>query len=168
MSQTAIEALIGLVGAVIGALAAFVIAARRLPSDMKLTEAQAEKTQHEAANMVINELRQEISRLKEKLSEFEGRLVKAESRATSAESRLADAEARANEFRRAVISVGERLDRERAKSRQMVIDLVGVIEYLLDCVENPTHSKDIDRPAITKLIQSILNGYPAEHLIKVD
>lgn len=178
LSQPVIAALIGAAGAIFGALLVFAIQARRLPTEMRLTEAQTEKTQHEAANLVIQELTAEVNRLKAEITEikdrqlkdgklFEERLTKAEARATGAESRLADSESRANEFRRAVIAIGERLDRERAKSRDMVVRLVGIVEHLLDCVENPSRAKDIDRPAIARLIQSILDEYPAEQFVKV-
>lgn len=192
MSQTIIIALIGLVGTALGVLLGFLIQARRLPSEMRLTdaqakktlaekelaEAQAEKAQHETASLVIQELTAEVKRLKSEITEikdkqlkdgnlFEERMTKAEARATGAESRLADSESRANEFRRAVIAIGERLDRERAKSRDMVVRLVGIVEHLLDCVENPSRAKDIDRPAITRLIQSILDEYPIEQFVKV-
>ena len=192
MSQTTITALIGLGGTVLGVLLGFLIQARRLPAEIRLTEAQAEKTraekalteaqaekaQHETAGLVIQELTAEVDRLKAEITEvkakqlkdsqlFEERLTKAEARATGAESRLADAELRANEFRRAVIVIGERLDRERVKSRDMVVRLAGIVEHLLDCVEDPSRAKDIDRPAITRLIQSILDEYPAEQFVKV-
>ncbi len=181
MSQTILTALIGLGAAAVGAVLGFLIQARRLPAEMRLTEAQAEKTraekalteaqaeqaQHETAGQIIQELRDEIERLKIKMTELEARLTKSEARATGAESRLAESESRANEFRRAVIALGERLDRERAKSRDMVVRLVGIVEHLLDCVEDPSRAKDIDRPAITRLIQSILDEYPAEQFVKV-
>jgi DNA-directed RNA polymerase beta subunit len=192
MSQTILTALIGLAAAALGTVLGFLIQARRLPAEIKLTEAQAEKAraekalteaqaekaQHEAASQVIQDLTAEVNRLKAEIAEvkdkqlkdgklFEERLTKAEARATGAESRLADSESRASEFRRAVIALGERLDRERAKSRGMVVRLVGIIEHLLDCVEDPGRAKDIDRPAITRLIQSILDEYPAEQFVKV-
>lgn len=167
MNQTLIEALIGAAGAILGAIAALIVQSRRLPSDIKLAEAQAEKTQHEAASMVIKELRDEIDRFKAKVVEFEIRLTKAEARATESESRLADSESRANEFRRAVIALGERLDKERAKYRDMAANLVGIIEHLLDCIEHPEKSKNIDRPAIARLTQAILNDYPAEKLVRM-
>ncbi len=170
----------------------FLIQARRLPAEMKLTEAQAEKTraekalaeaqaekaQHESASMIIQELTAEVGRLRAEITEikykqirdnkaFEERLTKAEARATSAETRLAESESRAQEFRRAVIAIGERLDRERAKSRELAIKLVGIIDHLLDCIENPSRAQEIDRPAIARLTQAILDGYPAEQFIKV-
>ena len=167
MNQTLVAALIGAAGAILGALTALFIQSRRLPSDIRLTEAQTEKVQHETASSLIKDLTNEVERLKAKVAEFEGRLTKAEARATEAESRLADAEVRANEFRRAVIAIGERLDRERAKSRDMAVTLVGIIEHLLSCIEDPSRAKDVDRPAITRLTKNILDGYPAEQFVRV-
>ena len=167
MSEPVIVALIGAAGVIMGVLSTLLIQARRLPSEVRLTEAQAEKTQHESAALVIKDLSDEVSRLKVRLFELEERLTKSEARATGAESRLADAETRAYEFRRAVIAIGERLDHERAKSREMVGNLVGIIEHLLDCIEHPGQAQNIDRPAIARLIQSILNGYQPEGFIGV-
>lgn len=167
MNPTLVAALIGAAGAIIGALTTLFIQSRRLPSDIRLAEAQAEKTQHEAASLIIKGLTDEVERMKTKVGEFESRLTKAEARATEAESRLANAEVRASEFRRAVIAIGERLDRERAKYRDMATNLVGIIEHLLDCIEHPEQARGIDRPAIARLTQQILDGYPAEQFVRV-
>jgi chromosome segregation ATPase len=167
MSQAVVTALIGAASMVLGALFAFLIQARRLPSDMRLTEAQAEKAQHEAAALVISDLKDEVARLKEKVGEFEGRMTKAEARTTETEERLADSEASANRFRLAVIALGSRLDQERAKNREMVVKLVGIIKHLLDCVEHPEQVENIDRPAIAHLMQAILDGYLPEQIVGV-
>jgi hypothetical protein len=66
-----------------------------------------------------------------------------------------------------VIAIGERLDRERAKSRDMVMKLVGVIEHLLLCIEEPGREKTVDRAEITRLISDILVNYPAEKFVRV-
>ena len=167
MNATVLVALIGAAGAIIGALATLFIQSRRLPSDIRLTEAQVEKTQHEAAALVIKELTDEVTRLKTKIADFEGRLTKAEARATEAEERLADAEVRAHEFRRAVIAIGEGRDRDRAKARDMAMTLVGIIDHLLSCIEDPSRAEKIDRPAIARLTQAILNDYPVEPFVRV-
>lgn len=155
MNPTITTALIGAVCAIAGALASFWIQSRRLPSDIRLTDAQAEKAQHEAATLVIDNLSREVDRLKLKLAELETRLTKAESKAASAD-----------EFRRAVIALGERLDRERAKSRDMVGKLVGVIERLLSCIENPEHER-IDRAEIAKFLSDIMGQYQPEQFVRV-
>lgn len=166
MNPTIVTALIGAAGIIVGYLANFLIQSRRLPSDIKLTEAQAEKTQHETAALLIRGLTDEVARLRTKIAEFETRLAKAEARATEAEERLADAEVRAHEFRRAVIRIGEGRDQDREKARAMVTKLVGVIEHLLACIEQP-NDKIIDRVAITQLISEILADYPAEQFVRV-
>lgn len=152
---------------IFGSAAATFIQSRRLPSEIRLTEAQAEKAQHEASALIIKDLRDEVDRLKARILDFDSRLSKSEARATNAESRLADAEIRASEFRRAVIAIGERLDKERAKSRDVVVNLVGIIEHLLDCVENPDQAASVDRPAIARLTQQILDDYPIERFLQV-
>jgi len=167
MNPTVTAALLTVAGVIVGALASFWIQSRKLPSDIRLTDAQAEKAQHEAASMVIENLSREVERLKQKLGELEARLTKAEARATGSEARLAEAETRASEFRRAVIAIGERLDRERAKARDMAVTLVGIIDHLLSCIEDPSRATTIDRPAITKLTQSILDGYQPEQFVRV-
>ena len=78
MNQTLVAALIGAAGAILGALTALFIQSRRLPSDIRLTEAQTEKVQHETASSLIKDLTNEVERLKAKVAEFEGRLTKAE------------------------------------------------------------------------------------------
>lgn len=142
-----------------GALAGLWIQSRRLPSDIRLADAQAEKTQHEASNLVIKSLTDEVERLKAKLIDFEARLTKAEARATGAEERLANAESRANEFRRAVIVIGEKLDKERIKAGDTAMKLIGIIDLLLNCIENPSRINEIDRPAIARLTQGIIADY---------
>jgi hypothetical protein len=144
---------------------------RKASADARGAEASADHTIVDSASDVLAmakaayEVR--IARLEAQVVDLATRLTNSDTRAVGAETRLAGAEARATDFRRAVIAIGERLDKERAKSREMVVGLVGVIEYMLDCVENPSQSKDISRPGITKLIAAILDGYPAEQFVKV-
>ena len=167
MNPTLVAALVGAAGAIIGALTTLFIQSRRLSSDIRLTEAQTEKTQHEAAGMIITNLSKEVERLKQSHTSMEERLTRAETRATGAEVRLVDSESRAAEFRRAVIAIGERLDLEREKSRDMVTRLVGIIDHLLSCIEDPSRSQTIDRPAITSLIQKILDDCRAEVVVRL-
>lgn len=167
MNTAALVSIVGAITALVGALVGAFVQSRRLPSDIRLIDAQAEKTQHEAGQLVIKSLSDEVDRLKKKLTDFEERLTKAETRATGAETRLAESESRAAEFRRAVIALGERLDQERMKARDMAVNLCGIIEHLLDCIENPSKAAEVDRPAIARLIQGILNGYPAEQFVRV-
>lgn len=108
-----------------------------------------------------------IVRLEAQVAELTERLTKAEARATGAESRLADSESRASEFRRAVIAIGERLDAERRKNRDMAMQLVGIIEHLLDCIEHPEQASSIDRPAIARLTQAILDDHRGEEFIGI-
>lgn len=108
-----------------------------------------------------------IVRLEAQVIELGERLTKAEARATGAESRLADSESRANEFRRAVIAIGEGREQDRMKARAMVTKLVGVIEHLLSCIEQPDDDKIIDRVAITQLISEILADYPKEQFVRI-
>lgn len=108
-----------------------------------------------------------VARLEAQVAELGERLTKAEARATGAESRLADAESRAQEFRRAVIAIGEGREQDRLKARAMVTKLVGVIEHLLMCIEQPDEDKIIDRVAITQLISEILADYPSEQFVRI-
>jgi chromosome segregation ATPase len=159
MSEAVLIAVIGVLGTALGALATLFVQQRRLPSEVKLTEAQAKKAEREADDLLFGNLTDEIERLKGRITDLEARLTKSEGRATSAEVRLADSEARANEFRRAVIVVGERLDAERTKNRKTIEKLMVIIEHLLSCIEEPSKAKDVDQVAIARLIQTIRNGY---------
>jgi len=167
MNPTLVAALIGAAGAILGALTTLFVQSRRLPSDIRLTEAQTEKTQHETSALVIKNLMDEVSRFKAKVAEFEERLTKAEARAANSESRLADAESRATEFRRAVIAIGEGRDQDRLKARSMVTMLVGVIEHLLSCFEHPEVPQDFDRAAIAALISEIIKEYQPEQFVRI-
>jgi hypothetical protein len=164
MSEAVLIAIIGGLGVALGALATLFVQARRLPSEVHLTEAQAKKTAREADDLLIDNLTEEIGRLKVKNVEIEARLTKSEQRATGAEVRLAESEARANEFRRAVIHVGDRLDHERTQNRQTVEKLVLIIEHLLSCLEEPSKAQDVDQNAIARLIQTIRSGYTEDVL----
>lgn len=158
MSEAVLIAIIGVLGTALGALGTLFYQSRRLPSEMRLTDAQAKKTEREADDLLLDNLTQEIQRLKDRITELEARLTKSEGRATNAEVRLAESEARANEFRRAVIAVGERLDAERNKNRKTVEKLIIIIEHLLSCIEEPSKAQDVDQVAIARLIQTIRNG----------
>ena len=158
MSEAVLISLIGVLGTALGVLGTLFYQSRRLPSEVRLTEAQAKKTGREADDLLLDNLTEEINRLKDRIADLETRLTKSEQRATSAEVRLAEAEGRANEFRRAVIAVGERLDAERTKNRRTVEKLVLIIEHLLSCIEEPSKAKDVDQVAIARLIQTIRNG----------
>ena len=85
------------------------------------------------------------------------RLTQIDDRLTRAEIRALDASNRALEFRLAVIRIGEKLDNERRKYQRMVTNLVGVIKCLLDCLDHPDNVRDINRPAITRMIQDIMD-----------
>ena len=115
----------------------------------------------------VMQLTDEADQLVIRISDFESRLTRAEARATGAEERLAHAEARAQEFRRSVIVIGERLDIERARYRRTVVKLVSIIDHLMYCIENPGGSKDIDKAAISGLTTQILGEYPIETFITV-
>ena len=71
--------------------------------------------------------------------------------------RLMQAERMSLEFRIATIRIGEKLDHERRKYVRMATNLVGVIKCLLDCIDHPENVRDINRPAITRMVQSILD-----------
>lgn len=156
MNPTVTAALIGVVGVIVGALASFWIQSRRLPSDIRLTEAQVEKIQHETSAMLIKELSDEVGRLKVKVFELEEQVKKLSATAAEAER-----------FRLAVIHIGEKRDQDRKVARDMAVNLVGIIDHLLSCIEDPSRAKDIDRPAITQLIKRILDNYPVEQFVMV-
>lgn len=158
MSEAVLIAIIGVLGTALGVLSTLFYQSRRLPSEVRLTEAQAKKTDREADDLLIHNLSEEIQRLKERIGDLETRLTKSEERATNAESRLAGSEARANEFRQAVVRIGERLDAERAKNRRTVEKLVLIIERLLTCIEEPDRARDLDPNEIERMIQTIRNG----------
>ena len=158
MSEGVLVAIIGVLGTIAGILGTLFYQSRRLPSEVKLTEAQTRKVDRETDALVIDGLIQEIARLKIRIEELEARSSKYESRATNAEMRMSDAEGRANEFRRAVITIGERLDAERATNRKAVEKLVIIIEHLLSCIENPDKAHEVDQTAIERMIQTIRNG----------
>jgi uncharacterized protein HemX len=158
-SEAVLVAIIGVLGIALGALSTLFVQSRRLPSDIRLTEAKAKKANREADDLLLDNLTQEIARLKGRITDLETRLTTSEGRATSAEVRLAEADGRANEFRRAVIAVGERLDAERTKNRQTIEKLVLIVEHLLSCIEDPGKAQEVDQTAIARLIQTIRNGY---------
>jgi hypothetical protein len=142
-----VTALIAACAALGGSLIGAFVQSRRLPADIRLVESQAEKTQHESADLVMKNLRTEVERLRTRVEELEKRLTKAEVMAASA-----------NEFRRATIVLGEKLDRERVK----VLRLAEIIAGILDCVEKPERVGEIKRQDITRLVANIVNGYPGE------
>lgn len=156
MTPAEIAALSAALGTALGAAAAWWAQSRKAPSEAALAEAQAEKARRESEKMLLDSLNQEVVRLKSRVVELEERVVKSEARAAGAETRLADAEMRANEFRKAVIHLGERLDKERAKSRDTAAKLLGIIHHLLDVVEDPTRVGEVDRQAIRHLEESIM------------
>jgi chromosome segregation ATPase len=151
--------------------------ASKAQKEADIANAQADREQAEANRMLQDNLRCEIERQKtesaaleqrikteadetekrllSRISELEGRLTKAETRATSAEVRLADSETRANEFRRAVIAVGDRLDRERAEFRETTEKLCVIIEHLLSCIGDPSKTSEVDSNAIERIIINI-------------
>jgi len=143
MSEPLLIIVAGIVGAALSAIIAQVAPWRRQPSEARLAEAQADKAQHEGGSIVIADLSKEIERLKVKIDQLEARLGRAELAA-----------ANANEFRRAAIVLGEKLDGERAK----ILKLLAVVEGLLDFAENKPTAEPVDRAATTRLIQSILDG----------
>ena len=206
MNPTIVAALIGVAGVIVGAAASFWIQSRRLPADIRLTEAQTEKVQHETASGLIQDLTNEVKRQKAEFVEFkeqfkkesdeslakfakaevarveaekarveaerlraiaDARQAEIERRSTNLEARLADAEYSAQRTRQAMIFIGEGRDQDRAKARQVVIKLVGIIEHLLDCVENPSQSNEVDRAAIAGLIKAMLEEYPQEQFVRV-
>jgi len=164
MTEPVFIALIGVLGTALGVLVTRFYQSRRPPSEVRLSEAKAKKTERQADDLLIDNLTQEIERLKGRITDLEARLTKSEQRATSAEVRLGESEARANEFRRAVITVGERLEAERTKNRRMVEKLVLIIEHLLTCIEEPDRAKDLDQNEIERMIQTIRNGNGEEVL----
>jgi len=143
MSEPLIIAIVGIVGAALGAVIAQVAPWRRVPSEARLAEAKADREQHEAGSLIITNLSKEVERLKAKIDQLEARLGRAETAA-----------ANANEFRRAAIVLGEKLDGERAK----ILKLLAVIENLLDFAEGKITTGPIDRIATTRVIQAILDG----------
>jgi hypothetical protein len=142
-----VTALIAAIAALGGSLIGAFVQSRRLPSDIRLADAQAEKQQHEAASLVIANLSKEVERLKDKIEKLETKLAKVEVMA-----------ANANEFRRATIVLGEKLHGERIK----VIRLVEIIGNILERVEDPVRVQEIKRQDVTRLVSGIVNGYPAE------
>lgn len=169
MDAAFIAALVGGIGTVLGVVTAFIINLRKAPAETALIEAQADKAkreadiadaqadraQAEANRLLLDNLKCEIERLKTKIVELEQRLTTSESRATAAEVRLAESESRGNEFRRAVIAVGERLDRERREFRETTEKLCIIIEHLLSCVGDPSKAGEVDSDAIRRLIENI-------------
>ena len=153
MSEPVIILVAGIVGTVLGALIAQFAPMRRAPAQARLDDAQAEKVQHESVALVNTELREEIARLGIKVAALEARVVLSEGRATSAEVRLADAESRANESRRVVIVLGEKMYVERAENASALEKLVILIERLLSCIESPEKVKEIDLPGVRAMIQ---------------
>ena len=164
MSEGVLIAIIGVLGTALGVIATLFYQARRMPSEVKFTQAKTKQVEGEADHLVIGNLIDEIGRLKNRITELETRLTISEGRATRAEVRLAEVDGRANEFRRAVITIGERLDAERTKNRRMVEKLVLIIEHLLTCIEEPDRAKDLDQDEIERMIQTIRNGNSEEVL----
>jgi chromosome segregation ATPase len=159
MSEPVAIVLVGVVGTVLGALVSQFAAMLRAPAQVRLDEANAEKSQHEAAALVNKELRDEIDRLSSKITALEARVVESEKRATSAETRIADAESRANESRRVVIVLGEKLDKERAENESTLEKLTILIERLLTCIETPEKSSEIDMPGVKAMIRNMKRGW---------
>lgn len=143
MSEPLLIAIVGIIGAALGAVIAQIAPWKRGPSEERLAEAKADREQHEAGSLVIANLSKEVERLKTRIGELEARLTKAELAA-----------ANANEFRRAAITLGEKLSDERAK----ILKLMAVIENLLDFAEGKSTTGPIDRIATTRVIQAILDG----------
>lgn len=133
----------------------------RAQREAAIADAQADKAQAEANRLLLENLQGEIARLKARIDELEHRLSTSEARSTSAEARLAESEARGNEFRRAVIAVGERLDRERREFGATIEKLCVIVEHLLECVEHPERAGEVDGQAIQRVIGTI-RARPAE------
>ncbi|RPI64763.1 MAG: hypothetical protein EHM48_00095 [Planctomycetaceae bacterium] len=155
MSEPVIIAVVGIVGAALGALIAQLPALRRGSSQARLDEAQADHEQHKAAALINKELREEISRLSLKVTSLETRAVEYERRTTLAETRFADAETRSTESRRVVIVLGEKLDEARATIDKLVI----LTERLLTCIESPEQAKEIDMPGVKSMIHLMKKGW---------
>jgi uncharacterized protein YigA (DUF484 family) len=150
VNPTVVAALVAAVGAVIGAvIGAFVtlfIQSRKLPADIRLTEAQAEKTQHEASNIIIDNLVSEVARLKDEVKELKEEIKKLKALAENA-----------NEFRIANHVLGRKLTAERSK----VEGLAEIISGLLESIEQ-NKTVEIKRQDVTRLVAAIINGYPSE------
>jgi len=80
VNLTLIEALIAAAGAIIGAMAALFIQSRRLPSDIRLAEAQADKLGYEGSALVIASLASEVARLKQDMTDVRAQLARAADR----------------------------------------------------------------------------------------
>jgi uncharacterized coiled-coil protein SlyX len=158
MSEPVILAIVALVSAAISALIVQAASIRRAPAQARLDDANADKAQNEAAALIITTLREEVEHLGKKVAALEQRVVESERRATSAEARLAEAEARASESRRVIITLGERLDRERTDNRSTTDQLCILIERLLVCIESPGEATKIDMPGVQAMINNIRSG----------
>ena len=150
MSEPVIIAVVGIIGAALGALIAQFAAMRRAPALSRLDDAQAEKIQHESAALVNTELRGEIARLGLKVTSLETRAVEYERRTTLAETRFADAETRSTESRRVVIVLGEKLDEARVTIDKLLI----LIDHLITIIESPAKAGEVDMPGV----KAMMNG----------
>jgi len=155
MSEPVIIAVVGIVGAALGALIAQLPALRRGPSQARLDEAQADHAQHESAALVNDELREEIARLGLKITALETRAVEYERRTTLAETRFADAETRSTESRRVVIVLGEKLDDARGTIDKLLI----LIDHLITIIESPTKAGEVDMPGVKAMMITMRRGW---------
>jgi hypothetical protein len=147
MNPVIVTALVGAACAIIGSLATFWIQSRRLPSDIRLADAQAEKAQHEASSLVIASLSTEVGRLKQDMADIRVQLARA-----------VDAEVRAAEFRRATVAIGEGRKKDRDQAQHMASMMMEIIKRLLDCLEDST-KEQLDRATVAGMVQYIIDHY---------
>ena len=143
MSEPLLIAIVGIIGAALGAVIAQIAPWKRGPSEERLAEAKADREQHEAGSLVILNLIAEVARMKDEIRELKSEITKLKILAENA-----------NEYRRANHILGDKLDKERAKHPKFM----AIIENLLDFAEGKTAAGPIDRISITRLIQAILDG----------
>lgn len=151
---------------------------RKAKVDETTTFAESAKTIAESAGSMVElhddmaaELKSEIAALRDEVKqerentrcerennqrerdEFQKRLTDAESRIARAERRAAESDSQANEFRKDVIRLGERLTRERKEHQSKINKLVIIIEKLFEQLKEATGKEpDVDLEALKQMV----------------
>ena len=170
--------LVAIVAAMPGLLVA-IVALRKQPAESRLSDAAADKSQHEASQSIaigaktlaealgieVRNLRIELEETKKRLSDsillseaasrliesLRQRLVDAESRLAKAEGRTAEAERRAIDFRNELIKVGTMLDESRREHQRQIDELVLVVQTLIEQVEQLGGQPKVDKETLARL-----------------